>query len=113
MKNNLPYLNQERLNVIFDNVYDCVGLATSELRKFDDAKLSHLLDTLKSMQSFNYQHRPDDTRPLFNLLNPIFNFERNSDGTTLWLSLFLAIKELYGFSEKKLVTVAKQISIRK
>jgi hypothetical protein len=111
MKNNLPYLNQERLNIIFDHVYDNVG-EISEPR-FDNEKLDHLLDTLKSMQSFNHYHRPDDTRPLFYLLNPIFNFERNSEGTTLWLSLILAIKELYGFSEKKLVEVVKQISIRK
>jgi hypothetical protein len=112
MKKNLPYLNQERLNIIFDHVYDIVHLQESE-QYFDDEKLNHLLDTLKSMQSFNYHYRPDDTRYLFGLLNPLFNFERNSEGTTLWLSLILAIKELYGFSEKKLCSVLKQVSIRK
>jgi hypothetical protein len=108
----IPYLNQERLNIIFDHVYDIAGVNGGEQR-FDEEKLSHLLETLKSMQSLNYYHRPDDTRELFGLTDGIFNFERNSDGTTLWLSLILAIKELYGFSDRKLVTVIKQTGIRK
>ncbi|WP_281285455.1 hypothetical protein [Deferribacter autotrophicus] len=33
-------------------------------------------------------------------------------GTSLWLSLILAIKELYGFSNRKLVEVVKQVAIR-
>ena len=112
MKSNLPYLNQDRLNIIFDHVYDIVGVNKGN-QIFDEEKLSHLLDTLKSMQLFNYQHRFDDTRELFGLVDVVFNFERNSEGTTLWLSLILAIKELYGFSDMKLVKVIKQISIRK
>lgn len=112
MKKNLPYLNQERLNIIFDHVYDIVGLRESK-QKPDNEKFNCLLDTLKAMQLFNYHHRPDDTYLLFGLFNPLFNFERNSEGTTLWLSLILAIKELYGFSVKKLTTVIKQVSIRK
>ena len=112
MKKNLPYLNQDRLDIIFDHIYDIVSEDKGK-KIFEEEKLSSLLDTLKFMQSFNYMHRPDDTRELFSLTNPIFNFERNSEGTTLWLSMILAIKELYGFSDKKLVTVIKQITIRK
>ncbi|MCX7545345.1 hypothetical protein [Marinicella gelatinilytica] len=113
MKDNLPYLNEERLNVIFDHVYNIVHQQESDQNFGSDEKLNHLLDTLKSMQAFNYRHRPDDTQYLFGFLNPLFNFELNSEGTTLWLSLILAIKELYGFSEQKLFTVLKQVSIRK
>ena len=80
---------------------------------FGEKRLIHLLSTLKSMQSFNYQYRPDDTRALFELMNKIFNFEKNSEGTTLWLSLILAIKELYGFSDNSLSKVMKQTTIRK
>jgi hypothetical protein len=65
------------------------------------------------MQSFNHQHRPDDTGHLFGFFDPIFNFEHHSEGTTLWLSLILAIKELYGFSNEKLIAVLQQVSIRK
>lgn len=115
MKNNLPYLNKERLNIIFDDVYNYRNRPTdySEGIFGTDEKLNHLADTLKSMQSFNYPYRFDDTRELFFLVNDIFNFERGSEGTTIWLSLILAIKELYGFSDKKLITVLKQVTIRK
>lgn len=102
MKNNLPYLNEERLGIIF-------GDHPAGERFSDDEKLSDLLVTLTSMQSFNHRHRPDDTRALFGVLNGEFNFERNSEGTTLWLSMALAVKELYGFSERKLASVLKQI----
>lgn len=112
MKKNLPYLNQERLDIIFDNVYKIVE-KNDNVKSFEDEKLSHFLETLKSMQSFNYYHRPDDTRELFSLISDVIHFERNSDGTTLWLALILAIKELYGFSDKKLVTVIEQTTIRK
>ena len=112
MKKNLPYLDQDRLNIIFDHVYDIVSEDKGE-SIFEEDRLSALLDTLKSMEHFNYFHRPDDTRVLISLMSPIINFESNSDGTTLWLSLILAIKELYGFSDKKLVSVIKQITIRK
>jgi hypothetical protein len=111
MKKNLPYLNNERLDMIFEHVYE--NAEKVDEHKFNEEELSHLLITLKSMQSFNFRHRPDDTQELFGLLDGIFNFERNSEATTLWLSLILAIKELYGFSDRKLLTVMKKVSIRK
>ena len=111
-KNNLPYLNPERLNVIFDHVYDTVGIYNSK-QNFDDKKLADFLIMLQSMQLFNHHHRPDDTRRLFFLLDEIFNFERNSEGTTVWLALILAIQDLYRFSDEKLVSLMKQVSIRK
>ena len=111
MRKNLPYLNNELLDMIFEHVYD--NFESMGEQKYDEEKTSQLLVTLISMRSFNYRHRPDDTRELFDLLDNIFKFERNSEGTTLWLSLILAIKELYGFSDDKLVMVMKQVSIRK
>lgn len=113
MKTDLPYLNQARLNCIFDHVYDSVGINKGKTI-FEDERLVDFFEMLKSMQNFNYRHRPNDTHPLFHLLNErVFNFERNSEGTTLWLALILAIKELYGFSDEKLVSVLKQVSVRK
>lgn len=112
MRENLPYLNQERLDTIFEHVYD--NLRTNETKNaFDTEKLSHLLRVLKTMQDFNLQYRPDDTRALFGLMNGTFNFEPNSEGTDYWLSLILAVKELYGFSNEKLVSVMEQVGVRK
>lgn len=115
MKKNLPYLNQERLDFIFNAVYENVEtMAQPEFdNSSDDSKLKCLLLALKSMQRFNHWYRPDDTRPLFYSLSPVFNFEPNSEGTTLWLSMILAIQELYGFSESKLLQVMKQVTVRK
>lgn len=112
MRKNLPYLDQERLNIIFEHVYDVVS--TQEVATtFNDEKLDDLLDTLQAMQYFNYKHRPDDTRTLFYVFTSIFHFEQNSEGATLWLSLILAIQEMYGFSEKKLVEIIGKVSVRK
>lgn len=101
-----------RLDIIFDHVYQCVGIGecTSE---FSDEILVDLLATLQAMQQFNYKHRPDGTSRLYRQFDQVFNFEANSEGTTLWLCLILAIKELYGFSDRKLHEVLSQVKIRK
>ena len=108
MRKNLPYLNQERLNVIFEHVYDVVSNDTN-IQLANDEKMNEFLTALLAMQSFNYKCRPDDVRELFFLMANDFSFERNSEGTTLWLALALAIKELYGFSDKKFLAVMTQL----
>ena len=112
MNNDLTYLNSERLNRIFDGVYRCVE-PNLESEPMPDEKIQALMDTLYVMQKFNYRFRPSDTRSLFDLFNRQFHFEINSDGTTLWLALILAIQELYAFSDSKLVDVIRQVTIRK
>jgi hypothetical protein len=108
-KSDLPYLTQERLDYFFNAVYD----ADAALIPHKDARIVALLKALKAMQHFNHFHRSNDTRKMFMLLNDIFNFERNSEGTTLWLALILAIKELYGFSPEKLREIMRLVTIRK
>ncbi len=112
MKKNLPHLNQERLTIIFNHVYDIASGHEAE-NGFREEGLSDLLETLQAMQLFNFRHRPDDTRELYGVASHVFDFEPNSGGTTYWLSLILAVKELYGFSDDKLVSVMKQVKSRK
>lgn len=112
MSTNLPRLTEERLNIIFDHVYDIAGVNPGS-REFEEQRLAHLLETLKSMQSFNYQYRPDALQQLFSLMDGIFSFERNSDGTTLWLSMIMAIRDLYAFSDMRLIKVIRQVSLSK
>ncbi|TSA39379.1 MAG: hypothetical protein D4R63_09065 [Methylococcaceae bacterium] len=107
-KSDLPYLTQDRLDYFFTAVYDAEVPSPHK-----DAQIVALLTALKAMQHFNHFHRSNDTREFFTLLNDIFNFERNSEGTTLWLALILAIKELYGFSPEKLRELMKLVTIRK
>lgn len=107
MKRDLPFLDQERLDKIFTGVYDLPGDFKTEDRFIS------LTRTLRTMQQFNYHFRPNDTRHLFYLFDAQFNFEQNSDGTTLWLALILAIQELYSLTDSKLVELIFQITVRK
>ncbi len=51
MKNDLPYLNQARLNCIFDHVYDSVGISEGKAI-FENERLVDFFEMLKSMQNF-------------------------------------------------------------
>ena len=64
MKSNLPDLNQDRLNIIFDHVYDIVSVNKGN-QMFYEEKLSHLLDTLKLNQCRPY--------PVFKIFLSFFN----------------------------------------
>lgn len=111
-KTNLPYLNQERLNYIFEAVYDGLPEDTSAILHGDD-KMASLLCTLKAMQAFNHWHRCDDTAEMHPITEGIFVFATNSEGPTFWLALILAIKELYGFSDAKMRDLLKLVAVRK
>lgn len=110
MNNNLPYLNQERLDAIFEQVYE---LAIPPDEKDISDKLIQFNYVLKVMQQFNFRFRPDDYTVLYALTNPIFNFQHHSEGVDLWLSMMLAIKELYGFDNDMLIKLLKQVTVRK
>lgn len=112
MKNNLPSLNEALLNRIFDGVYIIVGHSPEYERTADEHEQA-LVDTLYAMQKFNYRFRPNDTRRLFGLFDAQLHFEINSEGTTLWLALILAIQELYGLTDSKLIEVIRRVTIRK
>ena len=109
---NLPYLTQNRLNFIFEGVYGFDGIPAQMLNTEEEI-IVDLAKTLYAMQQFNHHYRWDDTRQIFGLMSENFQFEVNSEGTTLWLSLILAIQELYGFTDKKIVEVICQVTVRK
>lgn len=112
IKKNLPYLNAERLEQIFAGVYNAPAPAAGEAAQTGDERIRDLANALYALQRFNYRHRRDDTLRLFSLFAPRFNFERNTDGPVLWLALALAIQELYGLSDSKLVEVIGQLATR-
>ncbi len=112
MKNDLPYLTTELLDLIFSGVYDIVAERPEQL-PIADEKTAALTKVLHAMQDFNYRFRHEDTWPLFAVFDQTFHFERNSEGTTLWLALILAIQELYGFTNSTLLKVISQTKVRK
>ena len=109
MNKNLPYLTPERLKLIFNDVYifNLDDKFKKGLSSLDD-KMSEFIYTLKQMQRFNYLYRPDDTMNIFECASKIFHFQPNSDGPVIILALMLAIKELYDFSDQKLIQIMKQ-----
>jgi hypothetical protein len=109
LNKNLPYLTPERLKLIFNDVYafNLDDEFKESLSSLDD-KMSEFIYTLKQMQRFNYLYRPEDTINLFEVASKIFYFQPNSDGPIIILALMLAIKELYGFSDQKLIQIMKQ-----
>lgn len=107
----LPDLTSENLNAIFKGVYQCVSRDQIS-EEFGDPQLQVLMKTLYGEQYRNYRERGEDTYRLFTVVNSLFNFEPNSEGTTLWLALILAVQELYGLTDKKLLKVMRMVTIR-
>jgi hypothetical protein len=112
MKQNLPYLTQDRLNLIFEGVYGFDDISSVKV-EHEEQRIIDLVKVLYGLQQFNHFHRWDDTRHVFNLMEGVFEFNRNSEGTTLWLALILAIQELYGFTDDKIRELMHEVTIRK
>ena len=112
MKSNLPELNIYTLTTIFNSVYDEFIPNRGNSEEISE-EIADLLTVLKAMQFYNYKRRSEDTRALFFQLNNIFSFEINSDGTTLFLSLALAIKELYGLSNTNFKILMRKFARKK
>jgi hypothetical protein len=100
----LPELTKKRLRWVFDNVYetDMPPLFPKASTPAIDKKL---LETLRSMQLDNFKHRTDECVDLFRLFNAPYFLETNSEGTTVFLAMALALKELYGLEDMELQRV--------
>lgn len=107
MKTNLPYLNKETLEFIFENVF----LNTDQKieNTAQEEKTVAFLYALTALKDFNYRYRENDLKELFELVDPLFNYDMNSEGTGIHLALILAIKDVYGFNNEKLIEVMKQL----
>lgn len=109
MKHNereLPFLDQKLINMIFAGVYGRYS-QTSEDKSFND-----FLNLLYTLQDYNCHYRLETCTTLFPLFEETIGpMERNSEGTTRWLALGLAIKELYGMRSSTLKSLLKLISL--
>lgn len=104
----LPILDQELLDAIFASVYD------GDAEHISDAPLGDFFNLIYTLQRFNYRYRPETCAALFPLFEETVGpMERNSEGTTLWLALGLAIKELYGMRRSTLKNLLAQVTVRK
>lgn len=103
----LPYLDQNMINIIFENVYEINTDFALDEEIHDFLKLLHCI------QYYNYYYRQQMVWQLMPLLAEIVEFETNTDGPLLWGALCLAIKELYGMRDKTLQRLLAMVIVRK
>ena len=103
------------MTAIFDCVYEIEDGLTSQTKKLlNEQSFKDFIKLLLSFQEYNYRHRFEQTVKLFPLFEmTVGPMNRNCDGTTLWLALGLAIKEVYGFRRETLRELLEKINIKK
>lgn len=111
----LIQLNEQTMTAIFECVYGMPEDGYLDMnRLFREKKFMDFLKALKGLQEFNYLYRFDQTAELFPLFEATVGpMERNSEGTTLWLAMGLAIKELYGMRRSTLEELLRKVKVRK
>lgn len=114
----LIYLDARIMNAIFDCVYDFdekgYGLKVDTKQLLKDEQFKFFIQMVKSIQEYNYRFRFEPASKLFPLFDSIVGpMEKNSDGTSQWLAMGLAIKELYGFRKETLKELLKTVNVKK
>jgi hypothetical protein len=111
-KRNFPVLDTETLDAIFVRVY---GLTPQEEEAYPMIPpLSDFFPVIQSLANFNYRHRNNALREVYPIAREaIGEFEINSEGTSVWMSYILALKELYELSDKQLLKTLEKITVRK
>ncbi len=126
------YLNKAVLNAIFDCVYDVFPVDANGMIIFEsnpdvhpsinkttqsllhNTRFQHFMRELKWRQDYNYRNRKEDCYPLFERFNQTIGpMETNSEGTTLYLALGLALKEYYNLRNETLFRLMESVTIRK
>ena len=110
----LPWLNAE----VLDTIFDCVYGITSEVRAarplLSEPVIADLIAVLQAMQSYNARWRGEALVRLLPVLEDALGaVEPNSEGTTRWLALALALKDLYGIREQTLGELLRSTTVRK
>ena len=72
----------------------------------EDPRLKELLRYLEKFRDRNCRRNFDGISHIANLIGNQYEFP-NSEGTEIWLSMVLAIKELYALSDEKLARLIK------
>ena len=111
----LIYLNERTITVIFDCVYGMDGsLRADSIDLLREPNFKDLVQMLNTMQEYNYRYRQDQLSDLFLIFDQTVGpMETNSDGTVLWLAMGLAIKDLYRLRTETLAELLKLVKVKK
>jgi hypothetical protein len=110
----LPWLDSEVLDTIFDCVYGITREVRANRPLLSEPVISDLLDVLKAMQAYNARWRGEALVDLLPVLEDALGaMEPNSEGTTQWLALALALQDLYSIRNQTLGDLLKGTTVRK
>jgi len=105
MRCKLPALTKKRAQWLLNHCYD-VFLEREQSPALTesgfDSEDQRLLLVVRSMQEFNMKHRTDEVIALADWFDDPGFLEWNSEGTTMWLAMALAIRELYDSTRSEL-----------
>lgn len=105
----LPLLDQEALDALFSSVYQPIQRYAPETERYLAVRSEQIrswFDLLKAHQMYNLEYRNAEYTKLFPHLEEVLGpFETNSQGTSYWLALCLAIKEAYAMRMRTLGNV--------
>lgn len=88
-------------------------LVFTTIKLLKEKSFEDFVKLLLIYQNFNYWHRFEQVAELFPLFEETVGpMERNSDGTTLWLAMGLAIKEIYGLRRGTLKELLNCVKVR-
>lgn len=114
-KENLPILHAKTMTAIFDCVYGVEGsLHPSTKKLMEEETFQYFIKMLSAAQAYNYRFRNEQVGELFPLFErTVGPMETNSDGTTLWLAMGLAIRETYNMRNITLENLLMLVGTRK
>ncbi len=115
-KTSLPELDGATLDFIFERVYVGYYMDNTVTAPTEEEKLlSDFFEVLKALQMFNYQYRTKEALQVYKITRRVFEVDltSNSEGGILWLTLLLALKQLYGLNDRELLQCARNITVRK
>ena len=112
----LPLLDQDALDALFASVYHPLPRNAPETERYLLAQPDQIrswFELLMAHQAYNYVYRHSEYAKLLPTIEDVLGpFERNSEGTSFWLALCLALKEAYGMRTRTLASVMRLVRVR-
>ncbi|MFT5686214.1 MAG: hypothetical protein ACI8RZ_007170 [Myxococcota bacterium] len=110
----LPWLDAAVLDTIFDCVYGVTDAVRASRPLLKDPAVGDLVAVLLTMQAYNAKWRPRALgRWLPVLEGALGELEHNSEGTTQWLALAVALRDLYDLRSTTLGELLTSTTVRK
>ena len=102
------------LDTIFDCVYGITDTVRASRPLLNEPAVADLVAVLLTMQAYNAKWRAMALgRWLPVLEGALGEMEQNSEGTTRWLALAVALRDLYDLRSNTLSDLLKRTSVRK